>query len=196
MKNKSGGLFFTCASFPNRKGLPGPENFIRLPGKVLAWVLAAVLLTGLVLPAGNKVVLERKISSGKPGMFPRIASGICPQKRTTRRAPSRYYNKKNPLAPTRENLKRGERLYHRDAQPTACRLCHGIRGNGNGKLARRLDPPPRNFTCSPVMKDLPDGQLFWIIQKGSRGTAMPVHKPTLREKEIWQLILYIRQFVK
>ena len=90
----------------------------------------------------------------------------------------------------------GKQLFNKDAKPTACRLCHGAKGNGNGSLARRLDPPPRNFTCAEVMSDLPDGQLFWVIQNGSRGTAMSAHKSTLKPEEIWKLILFIKQFLK
>ena len=126
----------------------------------------------------------------------RRISGICPQNRKTRKAPGRYLKKKNPIPPTPENLAKGKRLYNQDAKPTACKLCHGANGNGNGSLARRLDPPPRNFTCAEVMRDLPDGQLFWTIKNGSRGTGMPAHKSTLQPKEIWQLILFIRKFLR
>ncbi len=134
-------------------------------------------------------------SQGLDGSVQRV-SGICPQNRKTSEAPSRYLKKKNPISPTPGNIENGKRLFSRDAKPTACKLCHGARGNGNGSLARRLDPPPRNFTCAEVMRDLPDGQLFWIIQNGSRGTAMPPHKATLKPAEIWQLILFIKQFLR
>jgi len=43
------------------------------------------------------------------------------------------------------------------------------------------------------MDSLPDGQLFWIIQNGSPGTAMPAFKG-LADEQIWQLIHYIRHF--
>lgn len=125
-----------------------------------------------------------------------LVSGICPQKRKTERAPNRYLEKVNPLARTKENIEKGRRLFSEDAKPTACKLCHGKSGNGNGSLARRMEPPPRNFTCENVMQDLPDGQLFWIIQNGSRGTAMPAHKFSLGKEQIWQLILYIRRFLE
>jgi len=46
------------------------------------------------------------------------------------------------------------------------------------------------------MRDLLDGQLFWVIQNGSRGTAMPAHKFFLDKEQIWQLILYIRKFLE
>ncbi len=122
--------------------------------------------------------------------------GICPQNRNTRQAPNSYLEKTNPVLKNAENLKAGEILYQEKAKPTACRLCHGYRGSGNGRLSMRLDPPPRNFSCAQTMKTLSDGQLFWIIKRGSRGTAMPVHESHLTDKQIWQLIRYIRSFVK
>ncbi len=126
----------------------------------------------------------------------KAASGICPQNRKTEKAPSQYFKKMNPLALTKENIEKGKQLFTKDAKPTACKLCHGPHGNGNGNLARRMEPPPRNFTCREVMENLPDGQLFWIIQNGSKNTAMPAHKFTLSKEEIWQLILYIRKFLE
>ncbi len=126
----------------------------------------------------------------------KATSGICPQNRKTKTAPGRYLEKNNPLAPTKDNIEKGKNLFVKDARPTACKLCHGNRGNGNGSLARGMEPPPRNFTCGKVMEGLSDGQLFWIIRNGSKGTAMPAHKFSLSKEKIWQLILYIRRFLE
>ena len=41
------------------------------------------------------------------------------------------------------------------------------------------------------MRDLPDGQLFWIIKNGSPRTGMMAFQG-LPDEEIWQLIHYIR----
>ena len=124
------------------------------------------------------------------------ASGICPQNRKTKTAPGGYLRKTNPLVPTKENIQKGKNLFVKDTKPTACKLCHGIRGNGNGSLARGMEPPPRNFTCGKIMKDLLDGQLFWVIRNGSKDTAMPGHKFSLSKEQVWQLILYIRRFLE
>ena len=105
-----------------------------------------------------------------------------------------YLKKINPIPYNSDDLSAGEDLYLKEAKPFACRLCHGFRGNGNGKLAQNMDPPPRNFTCEQIMSTLADGQLFWIIKNGSKGTKMPIHKNTLTDRQIWQLIHYIRQF--
>jgi mono/diheme cytochrome c family protein len=126
----------------------------------------------------------------------KATSGICPQNRNTKTAPGRYLKKTNPVAPTKENIEKGKNLFLKKARPTACKLCHGIRGNGNGHLAKGMEPPPRNFTCGKVMAGLSDGQLFWIIRNGSRGTGMPAHRFSLSKEQIWQLILYIRNFLE
>lgn len=120
---------------------------------------------------------------------------ICPQGRNTPKAPDEFYQMKNPLEPTSEVIFSGQTLFHFDAKPGPCRLCHGISGNGLGTLVRELSPSPRNFACSQTMKDIPDGQLFWIIRNGSPGTAMPAFK-NLDDDQIWQLIHYIRHFAK
>lgn len=140
--------------------------------------------------------LNAQYSSEFLGRVVQTASGICPQKRNTRTAPARYLNRKNPIEESPENISEGKKLYYKDAKPTACGLCHGVRGNGNGRLAPGLKPAPRNFTCEKTMRGISDGQLFWIIQKGSRGTAMPEHKNTLSEKETWQLIHFLRRFAE
>jgi len=123
-----------------------------------------------------------------------IGSGFCPQTRATAHAPDEIYNLPNPLPLNAENISAGEALF-RVAQPTACKICHGVTGNGLGMMAQGLQPPPRNFTCKETMQTLPDGQLFWIIQNGSPGTGMP-HYPELSDTETWQLVLYIRRFVE
>lgn len=120
-------------------------------------------------------------------------SGVCPQKRNAPRAPSAFYKRANPLQATAENRQQGETLYQRTAKPFACKTCHGAQGDGRGDPDFESTPPARNFTCAAIMKTLPDGQLFWIIQNGSPGTSMPAH-PNLSETEIWQLVLYIRGF--
>jgi hypothetical protein len=77
----------------------------------------------------------------------------------------------------------------------ACELCHGKRGEGKGPGAAAVPPPPGNFTCQATISEIPDGQLFGIIKNGSPGTGMPALK-SLKDKEIWQRVLYPREFGK
>ncbi len=123
------------------------------------------------------------------------AQGDCPQKRNTKTVSFKYSNRKNPLEPTPANLKAGEALYQKTAKPMACKLCHGKLGDGKGPGGAGVKPAPRNFTCQATMQEISDGQMFGVIKAGSPGTAMPAFK-NLKDKEVWQLILYIRSFSK
>ena len=64
--------------------------------------------------------------------------------------------------------------------------------DGMGKRGKALKPNPRNFTCSDTMKKVFAGQMFWIIKNGSPGTGMVAHKKTLKDKDIWDIVKYIR----
>ncbi len=127
--------------------------------------------------------------------FTSHASNECPQTRKTKSAPDEFLKMKNPLPANSTHINAGESLYQGKATPIACKTCHGVKGNGKGEAGFESTPSARNFTCSKTMKTIPDGQLFWIIKKGSQGTAMFAFSD-LTDNQIWQLIHYIRQFEK
>ena len=118
-------------------------------------------------------------------------SDLCPQSRKTIIAPKAYLEKENPLRREPRHIKKGKVLSHIKAKPIACKQCHGMGGDGKGAMALNLNPKPRNFTCNSTMDDISDGQLFWIIKSGSKGTSMPSYTH-LSDRKIWQLIHYIR----
>ena len=120
-----------------------------------------------------------------------MGKGSCPQVRFTVPAPDEFLKLKNPLKSDSINLFAGESLFHTDAQPTACKICHGSTGNGMGMMAPGLNPPPRNFSCSETMKNISDGQMFWVVKNGSPGTGMVAYK-SLSDEQVWQIILYLR----
>ena len=117
----------------------------------------------------------------------------CPQNRTTPDAPAKFAELKNPLEATEKRIKKGEVLFIDTAQPMQCLHCHDARGDGTGELGLQADPPARNFTCAETMKSISDGQMFWVIKNGIKGTAMPAY-PDLADWQIWVLIHYVRQF--
>ena len=110
----------------------------------------------------------------------------CPEPRKTKSAPMVQDKTK------KANKVNGKKLFNKTAKPIACKMCHGKTGAGNGKLGKVLKPRPRNFTCKETMKKVSAGQMFWIIKNGSKGTGMVAHKKTLKDKEIWDIIKYIR----
>ena len=120
---------------------------------------------------------------------------ICPQERKTAKAPNDYLKKLNPLRGDPRNIKKGKVLAQIKAKPLACKHCHGMLGNSQGSMALSMKPKPRNFTCKQTIESISDGQLFWIIKNGSKGSAMPAYS-YLSDKKIWQLIHYIRSLSK
>lgn len=101
-----------------------------------------------------------------------------------------YASKENPLEPSDQNLKEGKKLYDQN-----CSACHGPSGLGDGVAGKQLKPPPSNIAASAKMRMSTDGYLYWTIAEGgvSLHTAMPPFKGALKEDQIWQIILYIRQ---
>ena len=121
-------------------------------------------------------------------------AGKCPQPRKTKKAPGAI-SKKDMTA--KANVANGKKIYLKTAKPMACSMCHGKKGDGGGKLGKALKPSPRDFTCAATMKKVSAGQMFYIIKNGSKGTGMVAHKKTLKDKEIWDVVKYIRTtFVK
>lgn len=62
-------------------------------------------------------------------------------------------------------------------------------------MGAALVPPPRNFTCGWMMKDIPDRQLFWIIKNGSPRTGM-MSFAGLADEQVWQLVHYVQSLAK
>jgi mono/diheme cytochrome c family protein len=121
-------------------------------------------------------------------------AGKCPQPRKTKSAPGGIAKKDMT---GKANAANGKAIYQKKAKPMACKMCHGAKGDGAGKLGKALKPSPRDFTCAATMKKISAGQMFHIIKNGSAGTGMVAHKKTLKDKEIWDVVKYIRStFVK
>ncbi len=121
--------------------------------------------------------------------------GACVQPRKTAKAPEDFLAKTNPLPSSVSPIQAGKELFLKTAQPVACVMCHGEQGDGKGLMGAALVPPPRNFTCGVMMRDIPDGQLFWIIKNGSPRTGM-MPFVGLPDEQVWQLVHYIRSLAK
>jgi cytochrome c len=114
----------------------------------------------------------------------------CPEPRKTKSAPASFVKIKDVVNADKAN---GKKLFNKTAKPMACKMCHGKTGAGDGKLGKVLKPHPRNFTCKATMKKVSAGQMFWIIKNGSKNQpAMVAHKK-LKDKEIWDIVKYIRE---
>lgn len=54
-----------------------------------------------------------------------------------------------------------------------CSVCHGDTAQGNGPLARTLNPPPFNFSDRKALAESTDAFLFWRISEGGQFKTIP-----------------------
>lgn len=101
----------------------------------------------------------------------------------------------NPVPATEETIEKGKKLFQGKA---FCVTCHGRDGKGLGgdiEPGTLKGPLPRNFTDKEWQAARTDGELFWILKNGSKGTAMAPFVPLiLTEEEAWQVLRYVRSF--
>lgn len=106
--------------------------------------------------------------------------------------PEAYAAKTNPLTNDVATLNAGKKIF-----TTNCATCHGDLGRGDGPTAAALaEPKPRNLSDKTYVSTLSDGHMLWRISEGGasgpQGSAMPPWKDTLKEDEIWKVIVYVR----
>jgi cytochrome c oxidase cbb3-type subunit 2 len=91
---------------------------------------------------------------------------------------------------------RGERVYRR-----ACAACHGAAGDGDAPAATYLNPRPRDFTAGTFkFRSTPSGEpptdqdLIRVVEKGVPSTTMPAWEGLLAERQISDVVAYIKSF--
>jgi mono/diheme cytochrome c family protein len=85
-------------------------------------------------------------------------------------------------------LELGKKIYLK-----RCKVCHGIKGDGNSFAANALNPPPRNFTSAQSKKELTLERMIASATNGRPKTAMMPWKDNLTPEEIRAAIHYIRK---
>jgi len=95
----------------------------------------------------------------------------------------------NPLSSLNaKDIAEAERLYN-----VNCGICHGSKLDGNGPLYNGGNGPfaaaPKNLVADAVVKEMPDGQLFYSITYGKG--QMGAYGPQLSTKQRWMIVDYI-----
>jgi len=97
----------------------------------------------------------------------------------------------NPLkASSTEDLKSGAKLYINN-----CAFCHGYANGSTSKTANGLYRRPPSIAKEDWSEES-DGLVYWFIDRGVKLTGMPSYNKTLKEKEIWQIVLFIKNMRK
>ncbi len=92
---------------------------------------------------------------------------------------------KNPFANDRDAVEAGKKLFTR-----YCAACHGPQGKGDGSMAL-AGGTPSNLTDDKWDHGSTDGEIFVAIRDGT-SPDMEAYKEKLSEKEIWQVVTFVR----
>jgi len=95
----------------------------------------------------------------------------------------------NPVRPTAESQAHAKKMYGYD-----CAMCHGANGNGKGELVADMKLTLKDYTDSASLKDLSDGELFYIIKNGKG--QMPGEGDREKTEDLWNMVILVRSFAR
>lgn len=98
-------------------------------------------------------------------------------------APEAAAKRRNPVKADNASRTRGQKLF-----AAHCASCHGAQGSGDGPAGKALNPRPADLASMAGQHS--DGDFAWKIAEG-RG-AMPAWKGKLTEKQIWDVVNYVK----
>jgi mono/diheme cytochrome c family protein len=93
----------------------------------------------------------------------------------------------NPVKPTAESQAHAKKMYGYD-----CAMCHGANGNGKGDI--EMKPALKDYTDPAALKDMTDGELFYIIKNGKG--QMPPEGDRAKPDDMWNMVILVRSFAK
>ena len=96
---------------------------------------------------------------------------------------------KNPLRPTAEVLKAGQRNFN-----IYCSVCHGQLGHGDGPVTPRFEQIPALAGSKSLILKWEDGRIFHIMTVGR--ARMKSYAPQISPEDRWAIIHYIRLLQK
>ncbi len=103
--------------------------------------------------------------------------------------PLEYRGRISPYPAARMVIDDGSRLYQEH-----CAACHGPKGLGDGEAGKDLTPSPALLAYLIERPMAVDEYLLWTISEGGVGfgSEMPAFKGSLSDREIWQIVAYLR----
>lgn len=145
----------------------------------MATTVVASALVGLLIVWSGALDVSGATTGGRVDAFLRYAA----RKSIARHAT----HESNPFANDASVLPSG--LAHFKAN---CGACHaGSAVDLRAEFAHGLNPAPPSLTSAEV-RALSDGEIFWVVSNGIRGTGMPSFAPTPSTDEIWKIVSFVR----
>ncbi len=98
----------------------------------------------------------------------------------------------NPLAVSDEVLTEGKEDFR-----IFCSSCHGLEGKGDGHLyTSKLFPAKPTSLVESYVQNKPDGEIYYVITKGSISGLMGPHGNMIPSDDRWSIIHYLRELAK
>ena len=113
----------------------------------------------------------------------------APAKPTQSTIPAEAAHMVNPVKPTPASQAQAKTIYGYD-----CAMCHGDNGNGKGSAAADMQLTMKNYTDPAALKDMTDGELFYVIKNGQG--KMPGEDGRAKPNDMWNLVILLRSFSK
>jgi thiosulfate dehydrogenase len=97
----------------------------------------------------------------------------------------------SPIQPTDANLVTGAETYR-----TNCAVCHGLPARPSDIADHMYPPAPQLFKWHREgvigVSDDPAGETYWKVANGIRLTGMPSFDKVLKEDQMWQVTLLLK----
>jgi mono/diheme cytochrome c family protein len=94
---------------------------------------------------------------------------------------------KNPVTADETSIAAGKKLYTEH-----CSECHGEAGKGDGPAAEFNDPKPPDLTDADWKHGSSEGEIFTVIRDGVEDTGMKGFAKKIPERQIWDVVNYVR----
>jgi len=182
---------------------PDTETFPMFQKKFILFLLVIAILTGgttyfvlnklLFMQPFNWMMTQDKLipqerseffSDGFGMRVPvdgTVARGFLPYEFKGEVNPASFLS--NPILLTKKSILFGQQKFL-----TFCSPCHGNFGDGDSRLRGQFPNPPTLH--SNRVKEMPDGQIFHIINNGQN--IMPSYSSQTTVEERWAIVNYIR----
>jgi len=154
-----------------------PEGAEALVG---ALFVAPLFALGLVV-AGVQARRRALVSAGGVMVAAALAGGVwlC----AAPAVPTTYFH--STVRYAADSIARGADVYG-----ARCAVCHGARGRGDGPAAASLPQRPPDLAAH--WSHHREGDLYWWVEHGIPGTAMPAFAETIPERGAWDVLNFLR----
>ena len=157
------------------------SGVLKLAWFLIGFFVAVVLIFGIPLLVAQFGGFGMSAIEGPRGLEALIGPWLYDRWVSTHAA-----DKKDPLLGDEAAVTAGFKHY-----AASCVLCHGAPSVKPAEFSQGLEPAAPDLWKQDT-QEMTDGQLFLVVHDGVRMTGMPAFGPTHNERQIWQIVTFLR----